>query len=181
MIRNPKGLQIDNVSEYMVIAGESNEIDTLREFSSNPNNRQNYQSLKLSAINAALSSIESIKDYEKLLFRDKEYKEFQTLLKQVPDLATQRLFEFQNKILQKQLQEIQLNKDQYTINLEKRISDLEIKCANQQESLDYLINFIKKEKNVNLFNQQSIQDSSLVRDENPKQEGETESDKFYYS
>lgn len=74
VIRNAKHLNLDNPSEYMIIAGESN--DTLREFSSNPNNHQNYQSLKLSAINAAHSSIDSIKDYEKLLFRDKDYKEF---------------------------------------------------------------------------------------------------------
>lgn len=67
--------------------------------------------------------------------------------------------------------------------MEKRINDLEIKCANQQESLDYLINFIKQDKKMNLFNQDSIQDSSLIRerDEGPKQEGETDSDKFYYS
>lgn len=76
VIRNPKNLNLENISEYMVITGEHNDLDTLREFSSNPNNHQNYQSLKLSAINAAHSSIDSVKDYEKLLFRDKDYKEF---------------------------------------------------------------------------------------------------------
>jgi hypothetical protein len=51
--------------------------------------------------------------------------------------------------------------------------------ANQQETLDFIIKFMKT-NGINLFNNQSLQDSSIMKDNKAVPE-ETDSDKFYYS
>lgn len=56
------------------------------------------------------------------------------------------------------------------------------KCANQQETIDFLLNQLQQ-RGVNLFNKNSIQDSSLGQSgkRNSGEEESDESDKYYYS